>query len=289
MKAHPSLLLALCLFSSHPTWAAQGSFSTLIYNVAGLLEPFSSALTHRQSATEQISCYIKPFDLVNVQEDFNYHAALYDSCDDHPYRSPTSGGMGIGSGMNTLSRFEFSDFTRVRWRACNGVDCLTPKGFTLARVQLPDGATIDVYNVHAQAQTEPADLAARRKDILQLRDYIQEHSAGQAVIVMGDTNTRYTRGGDNPRELLDIGFTDAWVELLRVGDVPQVNEDKPLLCEPAYTSADCEIVDKVLYRNGEHVKLRATRYAIQEDAKTADGQELSDHPPTRTDFEYSTD
>jgi hypothetical protein len=67
--------------------------------------------------TPIISCLIRDYDVVQVQEDFNYHAALYDSCDDHTYRSATSGGMGFGSGLNTLSNFPYMDWGRITWRA----------------------------------------------------------------------------------------------------------------------------------------------------------------------------
>ncbi|MEN9464521.1 MAG: hypothetical protein RL217_702 [Pseudomonadota bacterium] len=277
----------LAATNSAPAWADSGQFSTLSYNVAGLLEAFSSAVSPRQSATEQISCYVNAFDIVNVQEDFNYHAALYDSCNDHAYRSPTTGGMGIGSGLNTMSRFAYQDWERVKWKNCNGVDCLTPKGFTMARVRLAEGVYVDVYNLHTQAQIESADLKARRANILQMINYIEENSAGQAVIVMGDTNTRYTRGSDNMWEFLQRGFHDAWVDLTRAGDAPASGADA-LTCDPKITSPDCEIVDKVMYRSNGFIQLQATQYQVREDDATTTGLKLSDHPPVHTDFYWNT-
>ncbi len=279
-------LLALTC-SGNWAMAASGHFSTLSYNVAGLLEPFSSAESDRQSATEMISCYVNDYDFVNVQEDFNYHAALYDTCNNHPYRSPTSGGMAFGSGLNSMSRFTYQDWTRVKWDACNGIDCFTPKGFTLARTQLAEGVFVDIYNLHTQAQVGDADLKARRANILQLANYIENHSAGNAVIVMGDTNTRYTRSGDNIRELINRGFKDAWIELLRDGNIPASGEGA-LTCKPYITSADCEIVDKVLYRDGDFVKLDATHYEVRIDDITDEGLKLSDHPPVQTNFTFTT-
>ena len=29
----------------------------------------------------------------------------------------------MGSGLNTLSRFPYDDWARVKWNDCNGVDC----------------------------------------------------------------------------------------------------------------------------------------------------------------------
>jgi hypothetical protein len=267
--------------------ADTGGFSTLTYNIAGLPEIFSSAESNRQTATEQISCYVNEFDFVNVQEDFNYHAALYDTCNNHPYRSPTTGGMGFGSGLNTMSRFAYKDWTRVVWEDCSAIDCWTPKGFTLARTRLKEGVYVDIYNLHAQAQTEDADLAARRSNILQLADSIETHSAANAVIILGDTNTRYTRSGDNIRELINRGFSDAWVELLRNGDLPVVGADA-LTCDPKITSPNCEIVDKVLYRGNGYIDLQASYYAVRQDDETSDGLKLSDHPPVQTNWRYTT-
>jgi hypothetical protein len=267
--------------------AASGSFSTFIYNVAGLPEILSSATSNRQTATEQISCYIRQFDVVNVQEDFNYHAALYDSCDDHAYRSTTSGGAGIGSGLNSLSRFSYMDWERVKWAQANGVDVLTPKGFTLARTRLAEGVYLDIYNLHTQAQTADADLDARRKDILQLLSYIEANSAGHAVLVMGDTNTRYTRGGDNIWQFLHHGFTDVWVDKVRGGSIPTMGAPA-MVCEPAITSPDCEVVDKVLFRDNGFVGLKALSYLVPTDMQNAAGEELSDHRGIRIGWRFDT-
>ncbi|MGO4758865.1 endonuclease, partial [Streptomyces sp. 2MCAF27] len=157
-----------------------GSFNVLSYNVAGLPEGLSSG--HPEKNTPLISPRLGAYDLVNVQEDFNYHAALY-AGDDHPYRTPTSGGVPFGDGLNTLSDLPYDDFARVKWATCNGTDCLTPKGFTLARARLAEGVYVDLYNVHTNAGTTAVDLAARRANITQLSDFIAANSAGNAVIV----------------------------------------------------------------------------------------------------------
>jgi endonuclease/exonuclease/phosphatase family metal-dependent hydrolase len=269
--------LATLVVAGDAVAQTDGAFSTLTYNIAGLLEPFSGS--DPSTNTPIISCLVRDYDIVQVQEDFNYHAALYDTCDDHPYRSPTSGGMGFGSGLNTLSRLPYMDWTRESWDACVGVDCLTPKGFTLARVRLGEGVHVDVYNLHAQAQVDDASLAARRDNMVQLARYIEWQSAGNAVIVMGDTNTRYTRG-DGIHELLARGFRDVWIDRLRGGSVPAAGAPALTACEPTATSADCEVVDKVLYRSGPALTLTPTDYRV-EDQRFVDsaGRDLSDHRP----------
>ncbi|AUG81817.1 endonuclease [Kitasatospora sp. MMS16-BH015] len=271
--------------------AGGGSFSVLTYNVAGLPQVLSSASTDRQSSTTAIGSRVAPYDVVNVQEDFNYHAALY-ATDTHPYRTATSGGAGIGSGLNTMSRFAYDgdDFERVHWHDCqlDSGDCLTPKGFTFMRTRLAEGVYVDFYNLHANAGTEPGDEAARAANLAQLTGYIQTHSAGNAVVVMGDTNTRYTRADDTIAAFAaDNRLTDAWVQLER-GGVPPVKGSDPLLCDQNAPTDTCEIVDKVLYRSSALVTLGATSYADKHvDFLDGAGKMLSDHDPVAVGFTWS--
>lgn len=56
--------------------------------------------------------------------------------------------------MNTLSNFDWVNFTRVRWNKCSnasGADCLTPKGFTFMRVKVAESVYVDFYNLHTDA------------------------------------------------------------------------------------------------------------------------------------------
>ncbi|MFE9674802.1 jacalin-like lectin [Streptomyces sp. NPDC006259] len=265
--------------------ATTGSFNVLTYNVAGLPEGLSSG--HPQTNTPLISPRLGAYDIVNVQEDFNYHAALY-AGDNHPYRTATSGGVPFGDGINTLSDHAFEDFERVRWNTCTGTNCLTPKGFSLARVRLAEGVFLDLYNVHTNADSADDAMAARRANIEQLSDFIQANSSGNAVLVMGDTNTRYTRAQDNIRTLVtENGLTDPWVKLVKGGTPPAQGAD-PLLCPTTAPTNDCEVVDKILYRGSRLLSLDATRYqnAWASFLDSAGGN-LSDHFPHTVDFSYT--
>jgi hypothetical protein len=279
-------LTGLTGVGSAPAAAADsGTFNVLTYNIAGL--PLGLGDSDPETNTPLIGQRLGPYDIVNVQEDFNFHASLYAN-DSHPYRTATSGGAGFGDGLNTLSDYSFEDFERVKWNACTGTNCLTPKGFTLARVRLAEGVFVDLYNVHTNADSTDDALAARRANVEQLSDFIQANSAGNAVIVMGDTNTRYTRSGDNIRTLLnENGLTDAWVKLVKGGTPPAQGSDA-LVCDGAAPTNDCEVVDKVLYRGSDLVSLNATRY--NNDWKSflrSDGEHLSDHYPHAVDFSYT--
>ncbi|MDX3670700.1 jacalin-like lectin [Streptomyces europaeiscabiei] len=275
---------------------ASGSFSALTYNVAGLPEILSSASTPRESSTTEIGRRIAPYDIVHVEEDFNYHAHLYAGDAAHAYRTPTSGGAAIGSGLNTLSKlpYDIDDFERVRWNSCqfDSGDCLTPKGFTFMRVRLAEGVYADFYNLHTNAGTNAGDLASRADNLSQLTAFIKTHSAGNAVVVMGDTNTRYTRSGDTIAEFAATnGLTDPWVRLIR-GGTPPVKGSDALVCDQTGPTVPntCEIVDKVLYRGSKLVSLDATSYN-NEHAKflTDGGLMLSDHDPVAVGFSWSRD
>lgn len=265
--------------------ATGGSFNVLTYNVAGLPEGLSSG--NPETNTPLISPRLAGYDIVNVQEDFNYHAALY-AGDNHPYRTATSGGVPFGDGLNTLSDYAFEDFERVKWNNCTGTNCLTPKGFSLARVRLAEGVFVDLYNVHTNADDTDDALAARRANITQLSSFIQTNSSGNAVIVMGDTNTRYTRSGDNIRTLADEnGLTDAWVQLAKGGTRPTQGADA-LLCPTTAPTNGCEVVDKVLYRGSDLLSLNATRYNNEWTSfLDSAGGNLSDHFPHTVDFSYT--
>ncbi|GGZ78533.1 jacalin-like lectin [Streptomyces bluensis] len=284
-------LTGLATTGSAPVAAADsgstpgGTFNVLTYNIAGL--PLGLGDSDPETNTPLIGQRLGPYDIVNVQEDFNYHASLYAN-DSHPYRTATSGGAAFGDGLNTLSDHSFEDFERVKWTNCTGTNCLTPKGFTLARVRLAEGVFVDLYNVHTNADDTDDALAARRANVEQLSDFIQANSAGNAVIVMGDTNTRYTRSGDNIRTLVnENGLKDPWVKLVKGGTPPAQGSDA-LVCDAAAPTNDCEVVDKVLYRGSDLVNLDATRY--NNDWKSflrSDGKHLSDHYPHAVDFSYT--
>jgi endonuclease/exonuclease/phosphatase family metal-dependent hydrolase len=263
-------------------------FTVLTYNIAGLPELISSG--NPAVNTPKISVLVNDYDIVQVQEDFNYHAALY-ADDYHPYRTATSGGVPFGDGLNTLSNFPFSeDLIRVKWNDCSNTDgnCLTPKGFTWNRIRLEEGVYLDIYNCHTGAGDVEEALVARRKNIIQLVNYINANSAGNAVLLTGDWNCRYTRTGDNIRLVTtDAGATDAWIQMIKNGVMPTQGSDA-LMCNGVVTDFQCEIVDKIFYRSNNFITLNPLEFTY-EDAKFRDenGEMLSDHRPVFTRFQYT--
>jgi hypothetical protein len=285
VQGYLAALMIGCAAFGSPAKASSGSFTTLSYNIAGI--PFEYSGANATLHTPIISCYIRPFSIVNVQEDFNWHADLYNDCDNHLYRTPTSGGIGIGDGINTLSNLPFDDLDRVTWTNRADVDALTPKGFSMVRVRLQEGVYVDVYNLHAQAGTSAADLVASSSDVAQMLGYIESNSAGNAIMVIGDPNTRYTRAGQNMWEFLHHGFTDVWIQDIRNGSVPPIGN--PLLCGAVSTaSPTCEVTDKMLFRNNGFLNLQASQYVDRQDAVDGSGVQLSDHHPFELDWSFTT-
>ncbi|GMF44047.1 unnamed protein product [Phytophthora fragariaefolia] len=269
---------------------AANRFSVLCYNVAGLPQLLSSG--NPQANTLEMGKRISDWDIVNVQEDFNYHAYLYKQST-QKYRTATSGGVPIGSGLNTLSHLPFSTLgiERTKWAECSNdesADCMTPKGFTLQGVQLAEGVVIDVYNLHADAGGSKNDLKTRAANLQQLSDYITENSGGNAVIVMGDTNTRYTRSDDKIAEFVaGQNLTDGWVEYVRKGVAPEKGAD-PILCDATNMTNECEVVDKIMYRGNKYITLKLEKWNNENEAfLDTNGTQLSDHPPISSTYSWS--
>lgn len=279
------LAAALALIAGPLAAQTNGFFSAVTYNVAGLPELISSS--DPETNTPYIGQRLTNYDHIQVQEDFNYHAALYAN-DTHPHRTATSGGVPFGDGLNTLTDFPFSDFKRVTWSQRNGTDTLTPKGFTYHRVRLAEGVYVDFYNLHTNAGTASADLAARRSNISQISAYITASSAGNAVVVMGDTNCRYTRAEDNIRLFGTAnGLTDTWIQLIRGGDVPAAGS--PAIVAGTVPKNTDEVVDKIFYRGSRLITLTPSNYRLDDPAfyHPTTGKALSDHWPVFTNFNWS--
>lgn len=332
LKAASSALL-LSRVGVHAAAVTSGDLSVLTFNVAGLPDILQSngESGDKTVNTELIGTYFSEydFDLIHVQEDFNYHAALCkcphevhspparrqnisirslctsliitnfqrtDSTDTHPYRTPTSGGAAIGSGLNSLANHPWLNFGRTKWSTCSSdtdYDCLTPKGFTFMRMQvspITDNNTatfIDAYNLHADAGITDADEVARNSNLNQVLTYAETWSAGNAVLIFGDTNSRYSRVLDTAvRSILDAGYTDAWVEHARGGVVPTAES----LCINPQVSGNitCETVDKIWYKSSPLVTLDAESFDyIGTWFLGADGTTLSDHNPINVNFTWT--
>jgi hypothetical protein len=251
--------------------SSRGSFTLLTYNVAGL--PIFVSQSDPVHNMPQIGALLNLYDVAVVQEDFAYHDALNAGAK-HGFRSPPllpDAKVGIGDGLNVFSRLPLSRIERVTWRACNGrfadgSDCLAPKGFTYAGLELAAGVEVDLYDLHMDSGDSPEDVTARSEQSDQLAGFMEHHSAHHAVIVAGDTNM----GGESEqvlqRFLKRTGLTDA--------------------CR-ALSCGHPRLIDRVMYRSSPNVELRAADFVVDSRFVRDDGKGLSDHDAIGVAIEWT--
>ncbi len=277
------IIILLHISCEKDNTADKMNISILSYNVAGLPEGLSSS--HPATNTVKISKKLYPYQVIHVQEDFCYHTQL-SRYDDHAHRTLSSGCVPGGDGLNTFSDFAIINFKRVNWKNCHGTDCLTPKGFSYSQLII-NGQHIDFYNVHANAGTAPGDLLARQKNIRQLVDFMHTNTGENACLVFGDFNCRYTRDDDDIRRLLDEGYDDVWLQLVRNNSIPEKGAAALTACDDK-NHPNCEVVDKVFYKSDARVEIVPSLYQLDDSTfYDSRGNPLSDHYPLRVDFTFN--
>ena len=265
----------------------EGSFNILSYNVGGLPEIISSSTPSKY--TKLISPKLNDFDVVNVQEDFGYNDDLTSKLK-LPYRTEFTGNVPLGNGLMTFSRFPLYMSTNVAWKETHGLivdgaDQMIPKGFCYSSIEIKPGYFIDIFNIHTDADTDEKSMAARRSNMAQLAEYINNVSSGKAVIVFGDTNSRYTRQGDDFYELLlkPCNLKDAWIENVMGGVIPPIGESR-MVNDLGQLG---EVVDKIWYRSGKNIEIKASTFKVLFTEFTdSEGNQLSDHYPITSKIDY---
>lgn len=208
-------------------------------------------------------------------------------------------------GLNLLwrSNISVSDEAWYLWNKRNGItedgaDQLIAKGFRYYTVRIAAGLEVDVYILHMDAETTPADNEAREIQMTQLVDMILASDNKRPIIIMGDTNCRYTR--DNLKGLMferinaDERFDihDPWIDFPRGGVMPDLGAGSIMV--PGHfdgTNHEAfqtgEVVDKIFYINNKDAsaKLTAKSYLHDTDFTWPDGSEISDHYPIVIEFE----
>jgi hypothetical protein len=280
-----------------PSERRTGTFDALTYNVAGLPEPFSGS--EPDINTVLISPLLNDYDLVLVQEDWidpdppvpiNFHHDDLISQVDHPYLStpapppfttdPSRPTALVADGLNRLSRFPFGEITRVRWTNCFGgadtsdggaADCLSLKGFSVARTTFADGVEVDVYNLHGEAGSTPLDLQYSAEDYVQLAAFMNQHSVGRPIIVAGDFNL-------HTDEEPDSTVYDTFLAATGLTDV----------CEVVDCGDDADRIDKFAFRSDADVEITPLSHQFErEKFQRDDGEPLSDHDALAVTFEWS--
>lgn len=249
------------------------------------------------------------WDIVGFSEDFNFHneltaapASTYYNFGDHggslsldgvSWRELLSGNVRFntdGLGLACHKRYSFSGGDRIAWDGFNGTtdqgaDGLITKGFRIYTVTIATGVAVDVYVLHMEAEDGAEDIAVRKDQIIKLRDHILKTNKNKRpIIILGDTNCRYTRD-ELKKEFIDkinadsrFTITDAWVELMWGGAYPAYGSDA--MMTHTYGMQKGEIVDKVFYINTteSNLKLKANSYLHDESVN------VSEHKPVVVNF-----
>lgn len=277
----------------------------------------------QETGTLQMSKLVsqKGWDFFGVSENFNYNTQLMSEIggiyNTGTYRGaiPSSvtnvvpylaGNKWFDTdGLNLLwrSNISVSDEAWYLWNKRNGItedgaDQLIAKGFRYYTVRIAAGLEVDVYILHMDAETTPADNEAREIQMTQLVDMILASDNKRPIIIMGDTNCRYTR--DNLKGLMfdrinaDERFDihDPWIDFPRRGVMPDLGAGSIMV--PGHfdgTNHEAfqtgEVVDKIFYinNNDASAKLTAKSYLHDTDFTWPDGSEISDHYPIVIEFE----
>ena len=279
------------------------------------------------AGTVRIGKYLmkKSFDMVFMQEDFNYHEELTAMLEDEYQLDAWSGDVGIdGHKIDFLhlqnERFEcdglmgcwkkglnVTDGARTAWADDFGkfshcYDLLATKGFRRYEVTLTSGTQLVVYDLHMDAEDEldteegkaGADRAARMNQLKQLRDDIMSNLDERPVVVLGDFNCFYFR--DKLKEnfvdfINDSGkatVSDVWVELKNEGRFPEYQEDNRSRDDKEEEHGG-ESLDKIFYINptSAAVKVKAVSYLRDIEGYLHNGKPLGDHYPVSALFEVT--
>ncbi len=262
------------------------------------------------------------WDIVGLSEDFNFHnyvaaapASSYYNFGKHSGSITTNITQAFtrakidGLGIAVTKRFTFTGDTntglQVQWSTeyggsgltnigDNGADNMITKGFRMYTVTIATGVAVDVYVLHMDAHTADSDddynsngkdknIVAREAQLKQLADYIIANHNNRPVIIIGDTNCRYTR------EQLKAGFidyinadsrltiNDPWVDLMWGGAYPEYGTGSLMTGDYGQKG---EVVDKVFYinTNKSNLTLKANTYLWDKSV------EVSDHKPVVVNF-----
>lgn len=283
------VLMAFSVFAVASNAAEPKELKIMSYNVAGL--PVGLDVPFNQLQLGEKFNELN-YDIIAVQEDFTFHEMMVLNLNKelYPFSSFHSGGVPGGDGLNIFSKYNLFNEERTTWDSLSGVidggaDELTPKGILYACIELEDGIYLDFYTIHADAYGDSGSVAARSDNFRQLAEIITKRGTTRPVIVAGDFNTAHHLNGEASREvfrsaLIDgCGFKDNWVELKNGGNYNDFSN-----WSGEYFGY-WDSLDKVLYRDGDGVKLTPTEFEYKF-ILNSKGESISDHAAALSTFTY---
>ena len=308
-----TIIVGLVLCGRLTAWGQDSGerFTVATLNVDGLPQKILMVKVNADgpgnAGTARIGKYLmkKGYDLVMLQEDFNYHDVLSVILEDDYKMDEWSGDVEVvGHTIDYLHlqnhRFECdglmgcwkNDLTvtpagRTPWQQNFGkfshaLDEMVTKGFRRYDVTLRSGDRIVVYNMHMDAsdnkdvaeQKDEKDREARMAQWTQLKEDVLKNLDSRPIIIVGDMNSLYSR--DDVKSVFidainDSGrgtVSDVWVEMKKQGD---------------------ETVDKILYINPVMgTKIQPVAFSLDKEGYQNEGKPLGDHYPVAATFQIVT-
>ena len=310
MKKVVSTWAVLLAFVGSLTASGQetaNQFSIATLNVDGLPQKILVLKVNADGpgngGTARIGKYLmkKGYDLVMLQEDFNYHDVLSVFLEDDYKMDEWTGDVdAVGHTIDYLHlqnhRFTcdglmacwkndltVSPAARIPWQQNFGkfshaLDEMITKGFRRYEVTLRSGDRIVVYNMHMDAsddkdeaeKNDTKDKEARLAQWTQLKEDVLAQLDSRPIIIVGDMNSLYSRDdvkGVFIDAINDSGratVNDVWLELNKPGE---------------------ETLDKILYINpAMGTKIQPVAFSLDKDGYLYEGKPLGDHYPVAATF-----
>ena len=316
------MMAAILLSGMTPVMAQEASeqFSVATLNVDGLPQKLLIVKVNADGpgdgGSARIGKYLwqKSYDLMFLQEDFNYHDVLSVFLEDDYRLDEWSGNVDIdGHAIDFLHlqnhRFECdglmacwkNDLTatpapRVAWQQNFGKfshanDEMVTKGFRRYEVTLRDGTHIVCYNMHMDASddwdeendNDANDKKARMAQWAQLKADVMTQLDTRPIVIVGDMNSLYGRDDVKTQFIDAINETglataaDVWVELQNNGNYPT---------DKASGEEAGETLDKILYINpATGIQIKPKGFTLDQTGYMYDGKPLGDHFPLAATFE----
>ena len=305
-----------------PEGTVAGTFTCATYNVDGLPQKISFFTINGDgpgaSGTADMSAKIaqQNWDFIGFSEDFAYHSNLTASLGNYQwgtyrgsisssalYKTIDTDGLEFATNNATCSWSEENivEFTSSNGGLTSGANTCIKKGFRHYPVTLADGVVVDVIVTHMNtySSSDSGHIDAQHAQLKQIAQYINSLVAtnNRPVILMGDTNCRYTRHDFQTYfwGVLDSGLTyaDPWVEFQWDGVYPTYPSNSLMVSDATGTSdsdiicADTqkgEVVDKIIYINHPNASVQLKAQSYLRDYDNFNG--LADHMPIVVEFTY---
>lgn len=289
------------------------NFTAAALNVDGLPQKVAFITLNEDGpgsdGTKLISKYLKQkgYDLIGVSEDFNYHGSLMSELDGDYSCGTLRATLDIThlsypfdtDGLNLIwktSKAQATNESWTRWNDRTDTDGnqFVKKGYRHYDMTLEGGEVIDVYVLHMDAGDA---TSSREGQWRQLADAVNAADPNRPKLIIGDTNSRWTREDINANFVNRLnGFTvgDPWVKFWRGGVFPTPGTgDLTDQTDPANLT-NYEVVDKLLYLNPSAtegaLQLQPRSFRLEQDYTygTVDGsgntKALGDHRPAVGEF-----